>query len=117
MTQATLRVAWAASADYAAVPDTAIQSRKLEQANRFKSELRRQQYIASRAMLRALLAEHTGEPAASFELSNDERGKPVCAGGPAISITHSGEFVACAVLDAGEVGVDLEFPGRSRNLA
>jgi phosphopantetheinyl transferase len=117
MTLATLRVAWATSADLAAVTDADMHPQDLAQAERFKSELRRQQYIASRAMLRALLGEHTGAPAASFDLSADERGKPICAGGPAISISHSGDTVACAVMDAGDVGIDIEFPGRSRNIS
>ncbi len=68
-------------------------------------------------MLRALLAEHTGKPPLSFELSADERGKPLCTNGPAISISHSGDIVACAVMDAGDVGIDIEFPGRARNIS
>jgi 4'-phosphopantetheinyl transferase len=117
MTRATLRIAWATSADLAAVTEAAIQPLELERADGFKSELRRQQYIASRAMLRALLAEHAGKPALSFELSADERGKPECPGGPAVSISHSSDIVACAVMDAGEVGIDIEFPGRARNIS
>ena len=116
MTQAILRVAWATNADLAAVPDRHIRPQELARADRFQSDLRRQQYIASRAMLRALLAEHTGAPATSFELSADERGKPVCEDGPAVSISHGGDIVACAVTDAGEVGIDVEFPGRPRNI-
>ena len=115
MTRATLRVAWATNADLAAVTERHLQPQELARADRFQSDLRRQQYIASRAMLRALLAEHTGAPPASFELSADERGKPICVDGPAISISHGGEIVACAVTDAGEVGIDIEFPGRPRN--
>lgn len=117
MTRATLRVAWAMNADLAAVSDGDCQPQELTRAERFKSGLRRQQYVASRAMLRALLAEHTGAPAASFDLSADERGKPLCVDGPAVSISHGGDFVACAVMDAGDVGIDIEFPGRPRNIS
>ena len=116
MTRATLRVAWATNSDLAAVTDDAIQPQEREQADRYQSDLRRQQYVASRAMLRALLAQHTGKPASSFQLTADERGKPVCVNGPAISISHSGDIVACVVMDAGEVGIDVEFPGRPRNI-
>ena len=116
MTRGTLRIGWATNADLAAVNEAAVQTRELEHAAQFKSELRRQQYIASRAMLRALLAEHTGKPVLSFDLSADTRGKPECAGGPAVSISHSGDIVACAVMDAGDVGIDIEFPGRARNV-
>ncbi|MDJ0905739.1 MAG: 4'-phosphopantetheinyl transferase superfamily protein [Woeseiaceae bacterium] len=115
MTRATLRVAWATNTDLAAVTDDAIQPQEREQAGRYQSGLRRRQYVASRAMLRALLADHTGQPAASFELIADERGKPICVDGPAISISHSGDIVACAVMDADQVGIDVEFPGRPRN--
>lgn len=117
MTLATRRVAWATSADLAGFTHTDTHPQELERAGRFKSALRRQQYLATRAMLRALLADHTGRPAASFELTADERGKPVCAGGPAISISHSGDTVACALADTGEIGIDVEFPGRSRDIS
>ena len=36
--------------------------------------------------------------------------------GPAVSISHGGDIVACAVTDAGDVGIDVEFPGRPRNI-
>ena len=117
MTRATLRVAWATNADLASVTEAAIQPQEREQADRYQSDLRRQQYVASRAMLRALLADHTGEPSSSFELVADDRGKPLCVDGPAVSISHSGEIVACAVMDAGQVGIDVEFPGRPRNIS
>ncbi len=117
MKGATLRVAWATSADLADVGTSDLAPQELEQADRFKSDRRRHQYLSSRAMLRALLAEHTGQPAGSFELSAGDRGKPVCVGGPAVSISHSGDAVACAVMDAGDIGVDIEFPGRSRDVA
>jgi 4'-phosphopantetheinyl transferase len=67
-------------------------------------------------MLRALLAEHTRRPAGSFELSAGEHGKPVCVDGPAVSISHSGDTVACAIMDTGDIGIDIEFPGRSRDV-
>jgi 4'-phosphopantetheinyl transferase len=117
MTRATLRVAWATRDDLAAIGSEDLDSRELERASRYKSDLRRQQHIGSRTLLRALLAEHTGDPARSFDLSADARGKPVVAGGPAVSISHSRDIVACAVMDAGETGIDIEFPGRTRNVA
>ncbi len=117
MTRATLRVAWATNTDLASVTEAGIQPQEREQADRYQSDLRRQQYIASRAMLRALLADHTGKPASSFELVADDRGKPLCVDGPAVSISHSGDIVACAVMDAGQIGIDVEFPGRPRNIS
>ena len=117
MTRATLRVAWATSDDLAAIGEGDLDAQELERASRYKSDLRRQQYIGSRTLLRALLAEQSGEPAHSFDLSADARGKPICASGPAVSISHSRDVVACAVMDAGETGIDIEFPGRTRHVA
>jgi phosphopantetheinyl transferase len=37
-------------------------------------------------------------------------GKPECIDGPAISISHSGDLVACAISPAGCVGIDVQFP-------
>ena len=117
MTRAALRIAWATTTDLADVSDNSLQPAELERAGRYKSELRRRQHTGSRAMLRALLAEHTGQPALSFGLTASERGKPVCVGGPAVSISHSGDVVACALLDSGELGIDIEFPGRARDVS
>ena len=116
MRPATLSVAWATNGDLASVTDSDLQAAEFERASRFGSELRRQQYTASRAMLRALLADYTGRPASSFQLGADDRGKPLCVDGPAVSISHSGDFVACAVCDVGDIGVDLEFWNRSRDV-
>ena len=117
MTRATLRVAWAAGNDLASVSDASLGSQEIGRTGHFKSAKLRQQYVASRVLLRALLAEHTGRPAASFEISSDQRGKPICSGGPAVSISHSGDTVACAVMDDTDIGVDVEFPSRSRDVA
>jgi phosphopantetheinyl transferase len=116
MTTATLRVVWATNADLASIPDDDLSPREIERASRYRSDLRRQQYTASRALLRALLAEHTGRPPDSFELLADERGKPFCTDGPAVSISHSSDIVTCAVCDAGDIGIDIEFPRRSRDV-
>lgn len=116
MTRATLRVAWAANADLASIPEGSLPPQEIERAGRYTSGQRRQQYTTSRALLRALLADHTGRPPSSFELIADERGKPICVDGPAVSISHSGDIVACAVCDAGDIGIDVEFAHRSRDV-
>ena len=116
MTRATLRVAWATIADLASIPEGFLQPQEIERAGRYKSDPRRLQYTASRALLRALLADHTNRPPCSFELVADERGKPICVDGPAVSISHSGDIVACGVCDAGDIGVDVEFSGRTRDV-
>ena len=67
------------------------------------------EYAAGRVLLRNLLEAVTGVPAAVHRISVTEKGKPVCRGGPGISISHSRDMVVCAVAETGEVGVDIEF--------
>ena len=55
-----------------------------------------------------MLSRFDGGPPASFRIRTGEHGKPVCEGGPAISITHAGDRVACCVAGTGAVGIDLE---------
>lgn len=80
----------------------------------FASARRRRQYLCGRALLRRLLQDLAGEPAISFELETTADGKPVCVGGPAISITHTGDVIACCVAESGDVGVDLEVNNEQR---
>jgi len=69
---------------------------------------RRAECLAGRALLRHALEQFTGRSAQSHELSAAPEGKPVCAGGPAITLSHSGDILVCAVAAAGDVGVDVE---------
>jgi phosphopantetheinyl transferase len=71
------------------------------------AERRRAEHLAGRALLRHAIAERTGRDASSLTLTVTATGKPECAGGPHVSISHSGELVVCAVGDA-PVGVDVE---------
>jgi len=79
-----------------------------ERDREFGSNNRRRQFQCGRALLRQMLEVWTGTPAACHELSAEEGGKPICVGGPAISITHAGQRVACSVANKGLVGIDLE---------
>ncbi len=78
------------------------------------SRRRRQEYLCGRALLRHTLEHWTGKPAATHRLTTSEEGKPSCIDGPAVSITHSGNLVACAVTGSGDIGIDLEVPRRGR---
>ena len=111
----SVAVAIADSASPGRYPD--LQPDEVQRADAFKAPSRREQYLLARALLRALLEEHTGRPAASFVIGADDRGKPFCTDGPAISIAHSRDVVACVVADHGDVGIDIEFPGQRRNIA
>jgi phosphopantetheine--protein transferase-like protein len=74
----------------------------------FGSDKRRRQFQCGRALLRQMLEAWTGLPAADHELVAEEGGKPICIDGPAISVTHAGQRVACSVAGTGHVGIDLE---------
>lgn len=83
----------------------------------FGSDYRRRQFHCGRAVLRLLLQEMTGEAAQSHKVSTEEGGKPFCLDGPAISITHTGNRVACTVAADGQVGIDLERVDEQREVS
>jgi len=62
-----------------------------------------------------MLQDRTGAPAASHKLLISKDGKPECMDGPAISITHAGDRVACSIADSGAIGIDLEVVAERRN--
>ena len=69
---------------------------------------RRAECLAGRALLRHALEQFTGRSGPSHELRATPEGKPECVAGPAISLSHSGEIVVCAVAAGGSIGVDVE---------
>ena len=64
--------------------------------------------------MRLGLQRFTGRPAKSQPLRTGPTGKPECVGGPAVSVSHSGHLVACAIAPTGQIGVDIELPLRRR---
>ena len=69
------------------------------------------QFVATRAVLRLLLAEIAGagaEGARGLRFRYGRHGKPYLPGGPSFNVSHSVEFLAVAVADEGRVGVDVE---------
>lgn len=95
---------------------TAAERQRLESIT---APLRRRQFLAGHWLVRDLAARCRGGAAADWQLENDGRGQPslrlrntrLC-----VSLSHSGGFVAVAV--AGQpLGLDLEYPGRPRDLA
>src|SRR5262245_42142179 len=74
--------------------------------------------LLARALLRRLLAESPGAPFGGT-LDVEPSGRPIARGrkggaAPAVAISHSGGWVACAVANRGQVGIDIEAyrPGR-----
>lgn len=64
-----------------------------------------------------MLSRFDGSPPESYRITRNEQGKPACEGGPAFSITHTRDYVACCVADSGDVGVDLEAIDPRRRVA
>ncbi|MEJ2127509.1 MAG: 4'-phosphopantetheinyl transferase superfamily protein [Woeseiaceae bacterium] len=79
-----------------------------EREREFGSDNRRLQFLCGHALLRLLLQRVNGRPAAEQELTTEEGGKPIGPGGMAVSITHTGQRVACCVSEGGQIGIDLE---------
>ncbi|MDR3312416.1 MAG: 4'-phosphopantetheinyl transferase superfamily protein [Spirochaetaceae bacterium] len=78
-----------------------------EQTARLRGEQDRLRSLAAGLFLAHL--------AAGQEVLYGERGKPYLSGGPHFNLSHSGDFICCAVSDS-PVGVDLEFRrGKARN--
>ena len=86
-----------------------------ERDREFASSKRRQEFLCGRSLLRRMLQDRTGAPAASHQLKISKDGKPECVNGPAISITHAGDRVACSIADSGAVGIDLEVVAERRD--
>ncbi len=96
-------------AELAPLPDDELQ-------REFGSDSRRKQFQCGRALLRLMLQDWTGKPAIDHKLTTEEGGKPLCLDGPAISITHGGDRVACSIAESGQIGIDLERIDREREV-
>jgi 4'-phosphopantetheinyl transferase len=79
-------------------------------------ERRRVEYLATRALLRHALREFTGRDGGSFKIEVTTEGKPHCADGPAISLSHSGNLLVCAIASWGALGVDAETSDREHDV-
>src|SRR5690349_10355191 len=91
-----------------ATVDALLTEEDRERATATSRQQRRDQHLAGRALLRFALEHWTAAPAASHRFRVRESGKPECIGGPAISISHDGTSVACAIAQSGEIGVDVQ---------
>lgn len=64
--------------------------------------------MAHKPYSRALLQHAFGVQHSLHDIQYTEWGKPYLHGGPGFNIAHSGNIIACGVLDGGNVGVDVE---------
>lgn len=84
----------------------------------FTSKKRRDQFLAARWQARWLLAQVLGSDPASWLLDAPSDAPPRVAGRPELflSISHSGDWTACALANA-PIGLDLEAPQGKRDIA
>jgi 4'-phosphopantetheinyl transferase len=87
----------------------ALSPEELTRAQTFKHK--QHQFVATRALLRKVLAFYTGTPSASLEFARREEGKPFLINAPTpvyFNLSHSGNFAVLAVSTLGEIGIDIE---------
>lgn len=84
---------------------------------RLTSARRRASFLAGRVLLRRLLATVCGgDPACDWPLDAPEDLPPVVlGGGPALALSHSGDWVAAAISNT-PAGLDIEAAGRRRDV-
>jgi 4'-phosphopantetheinyl transferase len=87
----------------------------------FERETRREQFLLGRALLRSAISRATGVESEAIEIARRADGRPqVAAPGvspPRFSLSHSGDWVACAVHPVAAIGLDIECMDASRDLA
>ena len=73
--------------------------------------------VDARAALRLILGDRLGVAPKRLRFVKGEHGKPAVEGqAVAFNLSHSGDLAVIAVADAGDLGVDVEDLGRSRNV-
>jgi len=114
MTAPRLLVAMASADAIPPVFWSVLSDTERRKAESLSIEKRRNEYIVGHALIRYLLQELTGLPAASHTVLTTDAGKPICEDGPGVSISHSRGMVACAASELGEIGIDIQFADSER---
>jgi 4'-phosphopantetheinyl transferase len=106
---------WAAPVAPVAAPGLValLDGHERNRLDRFRRPADQARYLAAHALVRLVLAEAVGGPAAALEFDRTcrcgaQHGKPVLPGGPGFSLTHAGDLVGVAVHPGGTVGLDVE---------
>jgi 4'-phosphopantetheinyl transferase len=80
-------------------------------AEAMTSAARREAFVAGRALLRLLLADHhPSRPPRDWRIGHAGTGRPVVldAGGPDVSVAHAGDLLAIAMSAEHRVGIDIK---------
>ena len=90
-----------------------LSSDERERADRFVQPIHRNRFVAARAFLRRVMAQHLGLSPAAIRFEYGRNGKPRLGGNVGnediyFNVAHSGNRAVIAVSRRGEVGVDLE---------
>lgn len=87
---------------------------ELEQAGRFRFDLDREYFVASRSILRFLAGRYLGKDPANIEFELGKFGKPRIPGGHGLefNISHSGGRALFGFTKNLPIGIDLEYTGR-----
>jgi 4'-phosphopantetheinyl transferase len=83
---------------------------------RFTRDGPRRRFLAGRSLLRRVIAERSGTTAGSVDLRTLEDGRPSCDAFAGLSLSHSGDLVACALADH-PVGIDLQITSTGHDVA
>jgi 4'-phosphopantetheinyl transferase len=93
----------------ATVPREAVGEAELARAMRFGDAVEAVRFLASHAILRAVLASALGVAQSRLALTADKNGKPRLAGDPILfNMARSGAVLLIGLSDAREIGVDVE---------
>jgi 4'-phosphopantetheinyl transferase len=88
---------------------TVLSAGERERADRMARPESRRRFVAARAGLRWILADHVGTDPRALVLAIGAHGKPSVPGGPLFSLSHSEGLALCAVTGDREVGLDVEW--------
>lgn len=82
---------------------------ELQRAQTFKFAELRERFIAVRALLRQTLATYLNKPPQALRFELEAYGKPyLSCGSLHFNLSHSGDFLAIAVADFPQIGIDIE---------
>lgn len=78
------------------------------------SQRRQCEWLAGRALLRQCLAHYTGRDGLQLVFNKTEAGKPFLESpeAPAFNLTHGPGWIACAVMQADNIGIDIDSEAR-----